>query len=373
VASVPVSRPNLIRLPAYPVAGALVGHAWPSYIVGMRIGNLNLKGRAILAPLAGVSNRPFRLLAIEAGAAMSFTEMVSSEGIIRSQGKTLSLLRFRPDEQPIGIQLFGADPEVMREAAAIVAGQFRPDVIDINFGCSVRKVVRNHAGAALLKDLEIAERVIRGVVEGAGDIPVTIKLRSGWDESSPVYIQLGKIAEQTGVKAVTLHPRPASIGFAGKADWAAIGNLKKALSIPVIGNGDVWSPGDALRMLEETGCDAVMIGRAAMANPHVFKQVNQLLATGESPSGPSLLERINLALKHARLMSEEFGEERGIKMMRRHLVRYAKGFPGAARIRPLLVKVCTTGDIARVFDSYLMEDLYDHGITGVRGIAEDQD
>ena len=323
----------------------------------MRIGNLNLKGRAILAPLAGVSNRPFRLLAIEAGAAMSFTEMVSSEGIIRSQGKTLSLLRFRPDEQPIGIQLFGADPEVMREAAAIVAGQFRPDVIDINFGCSVRKVVRNHAGAALLKDLEIAERVIRGVVEGAGDIPVTIKLRSGWDESSPVYIQLGKIAEQTGVKAVTLHPRPASIGFAGKADWAAIGNLKKALSIPVIGNGDVWSPGDALRMLEETGCDGVMIGRAALGNPFIFKQVNHYLATGELLQEPAVRDKITMACRHARLMAEEYGEQRGIVKMRGYLGWYVKGFQGASQLRQRLCRVCTISDIEEIFGDYLNERL----------------
>ncbi|HUV31068.1 MAG TPA: tRNA dihydrouridine synthase DusB [Acidobacteriota bacterium] len=319
----------------------------------MTVGNLNLTGRALLAPLAGVSNRPFRVLAISAGAAMAFTEMVSADGIVRSQAKTLAMMRFKPDEQPIGIQLFGADPAVMHEAAAITVERFRPDLIDINLGCPVKKVVRKNGGAALLKDIGLTRRVIRAVVTAAGTTPVSVKMRSGWEQSSPVYIEVARLAEEEGVSAVTLHARSRSCGFAGRADWSAIARLKSAVSIPVIGNGDIRVPEDARRMLEETGCDSVMVGRAAMTDPLIFRRINQLLSTGVEPAPPTIPQIVELALVHARLMRDEYGEQRGMRMMRRYLGWQVRGIRGAAKLRPLLFRVETLRDIERIFERYL--------------------
>lgn len=318
----------------------------------MNIGNLNLRGTVLLAPLAGVSNRPFRVLAIRAGAAMTFTEMVSSEGIIRHQEKTLSMMEFKPDEQPLGIQLFGSDPEVMGRAAAITAELFHPDAIDLNFGCPVKKVVNKNGGAAVLKDLVLTEEIIRAVVEGAGEIAVTVKMRCGWDDTSPVYCEVGQIAERSGAKAVTLHARSRAKGFSGKADWSAIKELKEAVKITVIGNGDAQTPEDVKTMLEETGCDGVMIGRAALGNPFIFSQIATYLMTGESVSEPSEADKIGMARLHARLMAEQFGEEKGAIMMRRYLGWYVKGFPGATDLRPQLFAVNTVSDIDRVFAEY---------------------
>ena len=316
---------------------------------------LNLKDRVVAAPLAGVSNRPFRLLALSCGAAMTYTEMVSSEGIIRHQKKTLAMMEFRSDEQPLGIQLFGGNPEVMGRAARIVVELNKPDLIDINFGCPVKKVVKHNGGAAILKDLVLTEEIIRATVEGAGDTPVTIKMRTGWDEATPVYLEVGQIAQRAGTAAVTLHARSRSKGFSGKADWTAIRQLKEAVSIPVIGNGDVRTPVDAKRMLDETGCDAVMVGRAALGNPFIYQQVSHYLETGELLPEPTISQRIEMACRHAQLMVDQYGQPRGVVTMRRTLGWYVKGFPGAARLRPKLFQVSSMGDIIDIFDSYLID------------------
>lgn len=263
------------------------------------------------------------------------------------------MIAFKPDEQPLGVQLFGANPEVMGQAAAIVREEYRPDLIDLNFGCPVKKVVNKNGGAAVLKDLTLTEAIIRATVENAGNIPVTVKIRSGWDEANPVYIQAGEIAQKAGAAAVTLHARSRSRGFSGEADWRAIKDLKQGLAIPVIGNGDIRSPQDARRMLDETGCDAVMIGRASMGNPFIFKQILHYLTTGELLSEPSIPDRVAVARRHSRLMVEEYGEERGVKMMRRYLGWYVRGFPGAAELRPLIFRVEKLADIDDIFDNYL--------------------
>ena len=318
----------------------------------MRIGLLNLKGQVVSAPLAGVSNRPFRLLALRAGAALTYTEMISSEGIIRRQAKTLSMMEFKPDEQPIGIQIFGADPEVMSQAARITVERNNPDLIDINLGCPVRKVVKKNGGAAVLKDLVLTEEIIRATVEGAGQTPVTIKIRTGWDDTNPVYESVGQIAQQAGAAAVTLHARSRSKGFSGEADWTTIRRLKESVKIPVIGNGDARTPADAKRMLEETCCDGVMIGRAALGNPFIFKQVNHYLATGELLQEPAVRDKITMACRHARLMAEEYGEQRGIVKMRGYLGWYVKGFRGASELRRKLFQVTTLEDVIQVFEEY---------------------
>ncbi|MDH4034821.1 MAG: tRNA dihydrouridine synthase DusB, partial [candidate division Zixibacteria bacterium] len=316
-------------------------------------GKLNLNGRVLCAPLAGVSNRPFRVMALQAGAAMSFTEMISSEGLIRSQGKTRSMMAFGNDEQPLGIQLFGANPETMRMAAEITVGDFDPDMVDINFGCPVKKVVNKNGGAAVLKDLKLTEEIVAATVEGAGDTPVSIKIRTGWGDDSPVYREVGQIAQKCGAAAITLHARSRSKGFSGKADWAAIKKLKEAVDIAVIGNGDVSTPEDARRMLDETGCDGVMIGRAALGNPDIIRQMHHFVETGELPVEPTIAEHIETAKRHALLMVEEYGETRGVIKMRRYLGWYTKGFPGATTLRPKLFQITTLVDIDRVFKEYL--------------------
>ena len=319
----------------------------------MKIGNLIVKDGVLLAPLAGVSNRPFRVLAIKAGALLTYTEMVSSEGIIRNQDRTKELMEFKSDEQPIGIQLFGAKPASMEKAAEITVKEFNPDIIDINFGCPVKKVVNKNGGSAILKDLALTEDIIRATVAGAGDTPVTIKIRTGWDEANPVYEKVGEIAQKAGAKAITLHARSRAKGFSGKADWTAIKKLKDAVDISVIGNGDVLTPRDVKKMKDETGCDGVMIGRAAMGNPFIFSQINHYLKTGEILKQPSMAEKIEMARLHAQLMKEQFGEERGAKLMRRYLSWYVKGFRGASELRPYLFQVNTIQDIDNVFDDYL--------------------
>lgn len=334
-------------------ADELVACRRHGYIVGMRIGNLNLTGRVVCAPLAGISNRPFRVMVLKAGAAMTFTEMISSEGLIRNQGKTRSMMAFKKDEQPLGIQLFGANPESVRRAAEITVKEFGPDLVDINFGCPVRKVVNKNGGAAALKDLGLTREIIAAVVDGAGATPVSIKMRTGWAGSSPVYLEAGHIAQEEGVLALTLHARSKADGFSGKADWSAIKRLKEAVDIVVIGNGDVRTPLDARRMLDETGCDAVMVGRAAMGNPDIFRQMHHYLETGELLDEPTPAERIETAKRHARLMVEEYGEERGMKMMRRYLGWYVKGFPGAATLRPRLFQVDRLTDVDEVFRDLL--------------------
>ncbi len=307
----------------------------------------------MLAPLAGVSNRPFRLLARRYGAALVYTEMVSSEGIVRSHARTLDMMRFAADEQPIGIQLFGANPEVLARAAGQVVRDFKPDLIDLNLGCPVKKVVNKNGGAAILKDLTLTEEILWAVVETSRPTPVTVKMRTGWDESTPVYLEAAAVAERSGVAAVCLHARSRSRGYAGEADWGAIKRLKQAVSIPVIGNGDVRTAADAGRMLKETGCDLVMIGRAAMVNPMIFAEANAYLQTGVEPEPPSMQEKIELARTHARLMVEEYGEYRGCLMMRRHLGWYVSGFPHASRLRPLLFQVGSLADMDRIFSEYL--------------------
>jgi tRNA-dihydrouridine synthase B len=321
----------------------------------MRIGNLNLRGRVLLAPLAGVSNRPFRVLAVQAGAAMTFTEMVSCEGIVRNQDKTMAMMAFKSDERPLGVQLFGASPKSMGQAARIVVQEVRPDALDINFGCPVKKVVSKNGGAALLKNLPLTEAIIQAVVDGAGDTPVMVKLRCGWDDTVPVYVEVGQAAQRAGVAAITLHARSRAGGFSGKADWSAIKRLKESVSIPVIGNGDIVIPEDAGRMIEETGCDGVMIGRAALGNPFIFEQINRYLETGERVDGPSRRRSIEMARLHSHLMVQEYGENKGTLLMRKYLGWYVKGFPGAADLRVSLFSVSTMADVDRVFADYLNE------------------
>jgi len=286
-------------------------------------------------------------------AAVVYTEMVSCEGVMRRQKRTLDMMLFGDDERPLGVQLFGGNPEHMKIAAEITAREFRPELIDINFGCPVRKVVRRNEGAGILKDLSKAKEIMQAVVEGAGNTPVTVKMRTGWDDKSPVFIEIGLMAQNVGVAALTLHARTQGDLFSGHADWSKIKELKEAVNIPVIGNGDVTTPQEARRMLDETNCDAVMIGRGALGNPFIFQRTHHYIETGELLPEPEISAWIEMARIHAQLVIEEYGESRGSKMMRRYLAWYIKGFPGARALRPKLVQVDSLADINRIFDIYL--------------------
>ncbi|HHS13516.1 MAG TPA: tRNA dihydrouridine synthase DusB [bacterium] len=296
----------------------------------MPIASLKIKGRAVLAPMAGVADTAFRLLALKYGAGMVYSELISADGLVRRNDKTLELIRIREEERPFGIQIFGSDPSVMSEAAAMVS-QAGPDLIDLNFGCPVRKVIQRGAGSALLKDLPLLRRIVRSVVRQA-DRPVTAKIRSGWSERSIVAEEAARIVEEEGGQAVTVHARPRSMKFQGEADWTVIARVKEAVSIPVIGNGDVFSPEDAGRMLDETGCDAVMIGRGAMGRPWIFEEVNAFLRNGRYRL-LSAEARIDVCLAHYGLALEMLEPERAVREMRKHIGWYVKGLHGSHRLR----------------------------------------
>jgi len=299
--------------------------------VGLKIGELSLQGRFVLAPLSGITNSIFRRIVKRYGVALVFSEAISAEGLVRGNYRTLRMLQFQEEERPIGIQLLGANPQVMAQAAQMVS-EFEPDLIDLNFGCPARKVTRKGAGASLLRDLDLSRQIIEAVVE-ATHIPVTLKMRIGWDSRSIVAPQLAQLAADCGVKGLIVHGRTARQRFSGKANWEMIGKIKGKVSIPVIGNGDVRSPERAQKMILTTGCDGVMIGRGALGNPWIFPQTEAYLQGKELPGLPDLNGRIKLCLEHYGLALEEMGEFRAVREMRKHIAWYTKGLPRGSVLR----------------------------------------
>ena len=300
----------------------------------MMIGTVAIVPPVVLAPLAGVTNRAFRLICRRFGAGAVWTEMISSCGIQYRNSKTLSMFDWTDEERPVVVQIFGADPHTMAIAARTVedAGA---DIVDINIGCPVPKVRKTGAGAGLTENLDIAREVMSAVVR-AVKIPVTIKTRKGLNDRVTTAVEVARIAEDVGVSAVTIHGRTVAQGYSGHADWGIIAEVKRAVSIPVIGNGDVKSPQDAKRMMDETGCDAVMIGRESLGNPWIFRRTAHFLATGELIPEPTYVERIEVAREHLRMIVDLYGEDRGIREMRGQIAWYAKGLPGVARMRRLV-------------------------------------
>ena len=303
----------------------------------MNIGALAIDPPFVLAPLAGYTDSPMRRLARRFGASMVWTEMVSAEGAVRGGEKTLSLLAFHPDERPIAVQLFGARPESLAEAARR-AEDLGPDVIDLNVGCPARKVVKGGAGAALMREPGLLAEIAEALV-GATRLPVTAKIRSGWDSDSVNAVEIATLLEARGVSAILVHPRTRAQGFTGVSDWSVIRRVRSAVGIPVIGSGDVVEPSDAVRMMEQTSCDAVMIGRSAVGNPWIFSRCAQLAASGTAEPPPGLADRISVAITHLDLMVESKGERRGVLEMRKHIVAYLRGFPGASQLRSELVRM----------------------------------
>jgi tRNA-dihydrouridine synthase B len=317
----------------------------------VKIGTVHINGNVVLAPLAGITDTPFRMLCRQFGAALVFTEMISADGLVRGNTNTLRYLFFDQSERPIGLQIFGSDPDVMAEGARRGARQ-KPDIIDLNLSCPVRKVVKRRAGAALLRDVALLEKICRAVVQ-AVTIPVTIKIRSGWSSDTIVAVHVAQIAQGCGVSAITVHPRTQQMQFSGKADWPIIAQVKEAVSIPVIGNGDVTSPLEAEEMLTETGCDAVMIGRASLGQPWIFQHIKHYFEKNELLPQPTLQERFNIALSHTRSLIKDKGEFIGIRTMRKHLVWYTTGLRGSAQLRRKIFDVETLQDVEELLHQYL--------------------
>ena len=306
----------------------------------------------VLAPMAGITDLPFRVICRELGAGLVFSEMVSVEALIRDHKRTRAMLHTDPVERPVVFQIFGSKPASMAEAAHIVS-QGEVDFIDINMGCPIQKILKSGAGSALLLDLGLAKEIMSAVVI-ASKVPVMIKFRLGWDAKKIVTVDLAQAAESVGIAAVTIHARTKAQGFSGHADWSMIKQVKDSIGIPVIGNGDVCKARDAGRMMDETGCDGVMIGRAIRGNPWLFREAKQYLETGVEPSPPSFEERQAIMLRHLHDNVRQLGENIGLREMRKHLCWYTKGLHGGAEFREKINHLDNVADVTREITDYFM-------------------
>jgi len=306
-----------------------------------------------LAPMAGVSESPFRRLCRRFGADVVVTEFLSAEGIRRENEATLAKLRFGADERPIGVQIFGSEPQAMADAAALVTDVFQPEFIDINFGCPVKKVVKRNGGSGCLRDLNLVQAVIRAVAAST-HLPVTCKIRSGWNEDMRDPVTIALRCQDAGARALALHPRTRTQMYTGSARWEEIAAVTAALEIPVLGNGDIKTPEDALRMQRETGCAGVMIARGSFGQPWIFDQTKDLLAGRQKRPDPSVEERFAVALDHAHMAAAYEPDRRGAAIeFRKHLGWYVKGLPGSAELRKRLHAVNSLDEVEGIFADYL--------------------
>lgn len=318
----------------------------------LKIGDVELDNNLILAPMAGVTDLPFRLLCKEQGAGLLCMEMVSAKAIYYHNKNTEKLMEIHPEECPVSLQLFGSDPDILAEVAATI--EDRPfSVLDFNMGCPVPKVVNNQEGSALMRDPKLAEQILKKLVRAVKK-PVTVKIRKGFDDAHVNAVEIAKIAEACGVAAVAVHGRTRQQFYAGSADWDIIRRVKEAVSIPVIGNGDLHTAEDVLRIREQTGCDGFMIGRGAQGNPWIFRQILHKLQTGEDLEKPSAKDVAQMVLRHARMQIETKGEYIGIREIRKHAAWYTAGYQNSSRLRGQINEVENYEQLEALFRNWFL-------------------
>ena len=318
------------------------------YLKKLKIGNVILENNILLAPMAGITNLPFRIMCEKFNPGLVCTEMVSSKGLFYDDKKTEKLLNMKNEKRPVAVQIFGNDIEAMAYSAKKISKI--ADIIDINMGCPAPKVVKNGDGSKLMLDIELSRKIIQAVVENSS-VPVTVKIRKGWDKEHINCIEFAKMAEQAGACAITIHGRTRDEFYSGTADWEIIKKLKQEVSIPVIGNGDIKSPQDALKMFEYAGVDGIMIGRAAIGNPWIFMQIQEYLQNGKTIE-ISNEKRLKIILEHIELQVEELGENTGIKEMRKHMTYYLKGLKDASAIRQKINTIETQKELVECITEY---------------------
>lgn len=318
-----------------------------------KIGNVEIAGPIVLAPMAGISNSAYRKIIKEMGADLIYAEMVSDKALLYNNQKTYDLLKMEDQERPIAQQIFGSDVKSFVEAARIVEKQMHPDIIDINMGCPVPKVaLRAQAGSALLKDPKKIYDIVNAVVKSV-HVPVTVKIRSGWDEAHINAVEVAKVCEKAGASAIAVHARTRAQGYSGAADWSIIKNVVNAVSIPVIGNGDVTTPELAKKMLDDTGCAAVMIGRGVLGNPWLIKEIKEYLENGKVITCPSNRDKLDMIKRHYKLLCEDKPEKLALLEIRSHAIWYLKGMPNSAEIKN---KICSSKTSREIFD--ILDDYY---------------
>ena len=321
----------------------------------MKIGNVQLDNEVFLSPMAGVTDLPFRTICKEKGCGMLYTEMINAKALCYDDENTKKMLRMEKDEHPVAVQIFGSDPEFMGKAASIM-NQYPNEILDINMGCPAPKVVKNGDGSALMRNPKLAAEVLSAVVKNS-EKPVTLKIRKGWDDDCINAVEIAKIAQECGISALAIHGRTREQFYSGKADWDIIAEIKQAIDIPVIGNGDVFEVQDAINMLEKTKCDAIMIGRGAQGNPWIFNRINHYMKTGEILPEPTLEEKITTAIKHMNLAVAEHGDYVAVREMRKHIGWYLKGLKNSAKYRDQINKITDYKEVIAMLEEYMQHSL----------------
>ncbi|MEG0180243.1 MAG: tRNA dihydrouridine synthase DusB [Peptostreptococcaceae bacterium] len=321
----------------------------------MKIGNVELNNEVFLSPMAGVTDLPFRLICKEKGCGMLYTEMINAKALCYDDENTKKMLKIEDEEHPIAVQIFGSEPEFMGKAAKIM-NSYPNEILDINMGCPAPKVIKNGDGSALMRNPRLTAEVLSAVVENSNK-PVTLKIRKGWDDDSVNAVEIARIAQECGISALAIHGRTREQFYSGKADWDIISEIKQAIDIPVIGNGDVFEVEDAVNMLEKTKCDAIMIGRGAQGNPWIFKRVNHYMKTGEILLEPTMEEKITTAIKHMNLAVSEHGEFIAVREMRKHIGWYLKGLKNSAKYRDQINKITDYKVVIAMLEEYMEHSL----------------